>query len=62
MNKLQLAKIDEIIPQGYTYNETRSICSCAVIFEKGKDFYFFGFDGTILFNPTMLLSLSHLKS
>lgn len=58
MNKTQLAKISEIQSQGYVYNENRSISSAAVIFEKGNDFYFFGFDGSIEHNPAPFLSLS----
>ena len=57
MNTLQLAKINEIQSQGYVYNESRSISSAAIIFEKGKDFYLFGFDGSIMLNPPLLLSI-----
>jgi len=54
----QDAKMKEIMAQGYTWDKKHSESACAVILAKGKDFWFFGLDGSIEHNPEAFLKIT----
>lgn len=47
----QRAKIEELILDGYIWNEKDSVAAAGVVLDKGADRWFFGLGGEILHNP-----------
>lgn len=47
----QRRKIEELISDGYIWNEKDSIATAGVVLDKGADRWFFGLGGEILHNP-----------
>ena len=49
--KAQVAKIEELKTQGYSFNKDKSLAAAGVIMDKGDDLWFFGLDESIEHNP-----------
>jgi len=53
----QHKKMNELINEGYQWNQQKSISAAGVILDKGEDFWFFGLSGEIEHNPQALLTI-----
>lgn len=47
----QRAKIEELIADGYIWNQKDSIAAAGIVLDKGDDRWFIGLNGEILHNP-----------